>query len=92
MKWVVCFDISDDKKRKIIGDTLEEYGVRVQRSVFEIEITEKKLRDIIKKFDEMIDVREDSVRFYPFHKDTLRKTICLGFGLDAFEGKEVYFF
>jgi CRISPR-associated protein Cas2 len=92
MKWVVCFDIKDDKKRKIIGDMLGEYGVRVQRSVFEIEITDTKLEKILEKIERMIDNKEDSLRFYPFHKDTVKKTICLGFGLDAFEGKEVYFF
>ena len=92
MKWVVCFDISDDKKRKKIGDMLEEFGVRVQRSVFEIEITDTKLKKLLQKFEDMVDKKEDSIRFYPFHRDTVKKTICLGYGLDAFEGKEVYFF
>jgi len=53
MKWVVCFDISDNKKRKIVGDMLEEFGVRVQRSVFEIEIPDTKLKKLLQKFEDM---------------------------------------
>ncbi len=31
-----CFDISDDKIRRMVSKRLEHFGVRVQRSVFEV--------------------------------------------------------
>ncbi|HPQ94479.1 MAG: CRISPR-associated endonuclease Cas2 [Thiothrix sp.] len=36
--WLVCFDITDDRSRRRVGDLLEAYGLRVQRSVFEISV------------------------------------------------------
>ena len=91
MKYVVCFDISDDKKRKIIGDILSEFGIRVQRSVFEIEINKSSLQKVIQKIKKYIE-KEDSIRFYAMHKDTVKKSIYLGFGCFPFDGEDVYYF
>ena len=33
-RYVVTYDIPDDHTRKKVGDLLEGYGIRVQRSVF----------------------------------------------------------
>ncbi len=91
MKYVVCFDISDDKKRKIIGDILSEFGVRVQRSVFEIEINKNFLKKILAEIEKYIS-KDDSIRFYPMHNDTIKKSIYLGFGSFPFDGEDVYYF
>lgn len=34
--YLVCFDIQDDRNRRKVGGLLEAYGLRVQKSVFEI--------------------------------------------------------
>jgi len=36
LAFLVCFDISDDRMRYRVGKELAHYGLRVQRSVFEI--------------------------------------------------------
>jgi CRISPR-associated protein Cas2 len=38
MLYLVCFDISDNKTRKRIGNYLGAFGNRVQESVFEVEL------------------------------------------------------
>ena len=35
MKYLITYDIEDDKKRKKISDELEAFGYRVNYSVFE---------------------------------------------------------
>jgi CRISPR-associated protein Cas2 len=42
MKYVVTYDISIDKRRTKLSDLLEGYGVRVNYSVFEVELSEAK--------------------------------------------------
>jgi CRISPR-associated protein Cas2 len=32
---VVCYDVADEKRRRLIADTLENFGVQVQDSAFE---------------------------------------------------------
>jgi len=92
MKWLVCFDIKDDKKRRVIAAMLEEYGIRVQRSVFEIEISRSSLKKLTEKIEKDIDRFEDSVRFYPMDSDDIKRSIVMGFGCEPFEGRDVYFF
>jgi len=92
MKWLVCFDISDDKKRTAVSSMLEEFGIRVQRSVFEIELSKKSLQKLLAKLQKEIDKTEDSVRFYPISVENIKKSITLGFGGAPFEGRDVYFF
>ena len=44
MKFVIAYDIQNDKNRKKLSDILEGIGYRVNFSVFECEINETKLK------------------------------------------------
>jgi len=83
MKYVICYDIEDDKVRKKISDLLEGYGVRVNFSVFEADLNKKELellRNQIKKFIS----KKDSVRFYHLCKNCINKSFDLGSNIDIF--------
>lgn len=62
--YLACFDITDDRSRRRVCAILEEYGLRVQRSVFEISIDSigdlKKLKARLTKYLET----GDDLRFY----------------------------
>lgn len=62
--YLACFDISDDKQRRLVSRRLEHFGLRVQRSVFEVSIKSqyelKKLKDELEQWIES----EDDIRFY----------------------------
>lgn len=71
----VTYDLTRTKARNQVVDVLESYGYRVQKSVFEIEITESdfiklkmKLEKILKKaeiyYQENNMESNDSVKFY----------------------------
>lgn len=62
--YLACFDISDNKIRYRVAKCLSAYGVRVQRSVFEISIeTTAELEDIKQQLTELLDP-DDDMRFY----------------------------
>jgi len=62
--YLACFDISDDKNRRNVARKLEEYGLRVQYSVFEISIkNETDLKTLKKELEEWIEPFDD-IRFY----------------------------
>ncbi len=42
MKYIVTYDIANDKRRTKLSDLLGAYGDRVNYSVFEIELSEAK--------------------------------------------------
>lgn len=79
MKVVVSYDISDDKRRRLVVKVMESYGYRVQYSVFECELTGKQLRQMQKDLRPHVKGKEmDSVRFYPLPADAVEKIEVMG--------------
>ena len=59
---------------------MKNFGPRVQKSVFEFNITENQLNEIKKISAALIDPIEDSVRFYRICSACKEKTEILGWG------------
>ncbi|HOX46078.1 MAG TPA: CRISPR-associated endonuclease Cas2 [Myxococcota bacterium] len=64
MLYVVCYDIADERRRRRVERTLKGYGHRVQESVFEAELDDKKRLELELKLAKVIDQAEDNLRFY----------------------------
>ena len=79
--FLVCFDISDNKKRRRAVKILSGFGVRVQKSVFECpDLSDRQLAVIKTKLDDTIDHTTDTCRFYALCRDCLRRTEYSGTG------------
>lgn len=61
---IVSYDIADDKRRRHVAKRMEDYGKRVQYSVFDCLLSEKEIRDLQYTLEHIINFEEDSVRFY----------------------------
>ena len=62
--YLACFDIIDDRIRYRAVKCLSAYGVRVQKSVFEISVnTPKELEKIKQELVHLLEP-EDDMRFY----------------------------
>lgn len=61
---VVAYDIIDDRRRNRLARFMMGYLDRVQKSVFEGEIEEKRLQPMKEGIENIIDQAEDSVRVY----------------------------
>ena len=78
MFYLVTYDVAKDRKRKKMADFLLEYGVRVQYSVFECDLSEKDVQAIIKKAEELLDLSSDSLLMYPLCRNCVGKRIRVG--------------
>jgi CRISPR-associated protein Cas2 len=61
---IVTYDIADEKRLRKVAVLMEDYGTRVQRSVFECLIEERQIIQLIAKLMKIIEVSEDSTRIY----------------------------
>ena len=61
---VVCYDIPDNSRRTKVGKVLEGFGARVQKSVFECDLTAAQQQKLKQRLGRLIDEGEDSVRYY----------------------------
>ncbi|MBS1550873.1 MAG: CRISPR-associated endonuclease Cas2 [Bacteroidetes bacterium] len=77
-KFLITYDITSDKKRKLISDLLEKEGIRLQYSVFECIMNTGKLNQIIKKIERTINTKTDSVLIYFLCELCEGKKIMLG--------------
>ncbi len=77
---VVSYDVVDDRKRTRISKALKNYGERVQKSVFECRIDDQQFIRMKKALESIMDMNEDSVRFYFLCKGCLERIEISGWG------------
>ena len=63
-RYVIAYDIPDDRRRLKVARALEGHGERVQYSVFECQLTGKQFRALWQELGELIQPVEDSLRVY----------------------------
>ena len=90
---LIVYDIPDNKTRRLVGDILEGYGRRVNRSVFECVVRTKPTRRKLERaILHEIDPAVDSVRIYTICAPCIATSTVLGDEPDPFDREGVYFF
>ncbi len=81
MIYFVSYDITDDKIRKKLFKYLKNYGVPVQKSVFELRKSSKDIEQIKKDITDKFKIsKTDSIRFYKVCKECMKKIVVQGIG------------
>lgn len=63
--YAVCFDVRDPRRLWRVSNEMENFGTRVQRSLFECRLSDDQYEALKQRIAEWIDAREDHVRYYP---------------------------
>lgn len=87
---LVSYDIPDDRRRVKIAKTLEDFGERVQYSVFECELEQEHLDRLRRRLAKIVEEEDDSVRFYFLCARCKSSIESLGRGEVPCEEPEVY--
>lgn len=77
---LISYDITDDARRTRIHKFLRNHGERVQYSVFECQLSDRRLQDVQNKLSQMIDPSVDSLRIYRLCKRCLFSVEVYGTG------------
>lgn len=77
--YIVSYDITSNKLRRKIAKELENYGVRVQYSVFECSLDSSRFNEMYKKLVQLMKgVEEGNIRFYNLCPKCTKKTCMIG--------------
>ncbi len=77
--YVISYDIDKDRTRTKIAKVLENYGTRVQYSVFECSITEGQFEELYSQLATLMSGEiEGNIRFYQLCKSCIGKIAKLG--------------
>jgi len=90
MFYVVTYDIPDDQRRQKIAKILEDFGDRVQYSVFEMELDKaERLVEMQSRLGYVVKKEEDSIRIYFLCKECSTKVKIIGLG-KLYQDEKVY--
>ena len=76
--YVIVYDISNPRRLAKVAKLMEQFGERIQDSVFEAWLTPAELRRLMDRLQERIEPDEDSVRIYYLCSACQEKTRNLG--------------
>ncbi len=78
MLTLVAYDITDEKRLRNVAKICEDYGVRVQYSVFECRLDEDEFADFWLALLDAIDEHEDRLVAYKIDARSARETLTAG--------------
>ncbi|BCJ58208.1 CRISPR-associated endonuclease Cas2 [Micromonospora endophytica] len=83
MEYLITYDVDTTTKQgerrlRRVAKVCEGYGIRVQKSVFEVTCTAAQLPSLRQQLIDIIDAQADSIRLYRLTAGSLRAVECLG--------------
>lgn len=78
MIWLVCYDISSPKRLQKIAHYCEKFGIRLQKSVFQIDTDQETLSKLLDGIKALMNRKTDSLIVYPICEDCRRLSITDG--------------
>jgi len=75
---LVTYDIADSRRLQRIARLMARYGIRVQKSVFECNLTPARLNELRRNIDQTLVRDEDQIRFYRVPDQVIRNQEVVG--------------
>ncbi|MBO9129098.1 CRISPR-associated endonuclease Cas2 [Bacillus sp. 165] len=75
--YLVCYDIEETKRRNKVAKKLKDYGVRVQKSIFEAYLDKDSLDQMVEVITPFV-LEQDSLRIYSLNKSAFQQTLVYG--------------
>ena len=77
---LVAYDIADPKRLHKIAKIMQDYGERVQKSIFEVNLTKRSFSSMVRRVKNAIDPEVDGVKFFPLCEECDQRNDIIGVG------------
>ena len=92
MNMIVAYDIADEKRLVRVAKVMLDYGVRVQKSIFEVQITPPVFRELKSRVEKIILAEEDGVKYFPLCEKCADAVEIIGQGQFTDPDREYYIY
>ena len=75
---LVAYDICDPRRLRLVAKACEDYGVRIEKSVFECDLAEETFTEFWRQLLAIVDEEEDSLIAYRVCKSCVREIQSAG--------------
>lgn len=87
VKYLVCYDVPDDKVRKVLSESLKDIGlVPLQKSVFYGDLKPPEVKALAVFAKNHLDPNVDKCFWFPCHLEVEQMKNCVGY--ETFEYEE----
>lgn len=86
-RYVIAYDIVNDRRRVKIAEYLEGWGTRMQKSVFEVVLEKAHIKMVTRELGTMINAEEDRISIYPVCAACDSRRVDLGTTVDKPENQ-----
>ncbi|MCP5535459.1 MAG: CRISPR-associated endonuclease Cas2 [Akkermansiaceae bacterium] len=78
MLYLIAYDISSPRRLQKVAKTCEDFGARVQYSLFECRLNPDHFQELWSRLNDLIDPEEDRIVSYRLDTDNAAKTLTAG--------------
>ncbi len=80
MNMIIAYDISNEKRLIRVAKVLLDYGIRVQKSIFEVDVSRTVFRELKNRVEKIIVAEEDGVKYFPLCEKCAGTVEIIGLG------------
>lgn len=89
---IVAYDIADPKRIALVARILKDYGVRVQKSIFEVDVNGGVFAVMKERVEQVIIPAEDGVKYFPLCRKCIGMVEIIGQGFYTNPDEEYYIY
>ena len=87
---IVAYDIADPRRLNKVAKLIKDYGVRVQKSIFEVDVDDRRFSEMKVRIEEIIEASEDGVKYFPLCEKCAGTVEIIGQGVFIDPDEEYY--
>jgi CRISPR-associated protein Cas2 len=87
MNMIVAYDIANPRRLQRIAKIMEDYGMRVQKSIFEVEANDRSFAEMKRRAEKEMDWDEDGVKYFPLCEPCSGALVVLGVCSDGWDDR-----
>ncbi len=92
MNIIVAYDIADPTRLARIAKIMEDYGVRVQKSIFEVTARKGVFREMKDRIERVMVFEQDGVKYFPVCEKCAQTVEIIGKGFYVDPDAEFYIY
>ena len=90
MNMIIAYDIADPYRLKRVAKTVEDYGIRVLKSIFEANVDVIRFTEMKARIEDVIEASEDGVKYFPLCEKCAGTVEIIGQGIFIDPDEEYY--
>jgi len=92
MNMIVAYDITSPRRITKVAKILKDYGVRVQKSIFEVAVNTVLFKEMKRRIEEVIVPETDGVKYFPVCEKCAGTVEIIGQGQYTDPDEEYYIY